>query len=84
MRFYVSDHTDRRASGPASWSWLASRMSEQPEFSACITQRVLDMVYGGLPIDEKRRAEIRERFAKRGDFSALLLDVVLSRFVEGA
>jgi hypothetical protein len=80
ISFFVRDANDVRAEGPASPLWLGQTMSLQPEFDACIVNKVGELVYNGYPVPEMVSRSLRARFAESHDFATLFEDAIVARF----
>jgi hypothetical protein len=78
-RFYVRDHTDLRATGPATPAWLGQTVAAQPEFARCIASKVGAFVYEGYPVPLGVQRALITRFRRSGRLEPLLEDAVVAR-----
>jgi hypothetical protein len=84
MQFYVRDHRDLRATGPATPEWFGRTLAGQPEFVDCVVRRVENFVYAGFPVPATEHARLAARFAHGMDFADLFEQVVSSWALDDA
>jgi hypothetical protein len=80
-KFYVRDHRDRRAEGPASPSWLGRQIAAQPEFPRCMAGKVAGLVYEGAPPPREVLEALTRRFADGQRMEELIGSAVIARFL---
>jgi hypothetical protein len=71
-RFYMRNAEDMRGEGPATPLWLGKTMAAQPEFGACMAQKVSEIFYGGRPVPEALADQMRQDFLRDEDLGALV------------
>lgn len=78
-RFYVKNHLDLRAEGPANLEWLGKMIVAQPEFAECMTSKVIGFVYEGETPPTMVERELVRRFSDGQDMGALIESAVVAR-----